>query len=302
MSATPYKNIHVIINPASGQDQPILNILNRVFSQFDVAWHVRVTQADGDGKRMAEEAMQDGADLVVAYGGDGTVMDVAGALIGTDTPLGILPGGTGNALALGLGIPDNLEKAAQLLCSEDTTLHKLDIGEANERYFILRLMTGPGVKMLQYASREMKDRFGNMAYVMAWLRTLSELPEASTYKLTIDGQTEEAQGIACIVANAGNMGSISISDEIDPTDGLIDVIVVDRPESFVQNLAASITGADIEPAIRTWQCESVKIEVDPGQPVTVDGEDCGQTPVSIKLHKQALQVLVPVQGNNNKGE
>ena len=211
-----HKNIHVIINPASGQDEPILNILNRVFHKHDVRWDVSITQADSDGKRLAEAAMKDGADLIVAYGGDGTVMDVASALIGTDTPLGILPGGTGNALALGLGIPDNLEQAAEILCSADTEIHKLDIGQANERYFILRLMTGPGVTMLNYASREMKDRFGNMAYILAWLRTLGELPQASQYKLTVDGETIEVSGIGCVVANAGNMGRISISEAIDP--------------------------------------------------------------------------------------
>ncbi|MGB1287847.1 MAG: diacylglycerol/lipid kinase family protein [Aggregatilineales bacterium] len=303
MSENRYQNIHVIINPASGQDATILNILNRVFHSRGVEWTVSITQKDGDGKRMAEDAMKNDVDLIVAYGGDGTVMDVASALIGTEMPLGILPGGTGNALALGLGIPDNLEQAAELLCSEDSEVHQLDIGQANDRYFVLRLMTGPGVKMLQYASREMKDRFGNLAYILAWIRTLGELPQASQYSLTIDGESVEVDGIACVVANAGNMGRISISEDIDPTDGLLDVIVVDRPEVIMQALAAElIRSENIEPGIKTWQCREVTIEVDNAQPVTVDGEAGGETPVTAKLHPQALKVLVPATTDSNEND
>ena len=72
--APPYKKIHVIINPASGKDEPILNVINRVFRQYDVDWDLSITHASGDATRFAREAVQAGVDLVASYGGDGTLL------------------------------------------------------------------------------------------------------------------------------------------------------------------------------------------------------------------------------------
>ena len=90
------KHIHVVINPASGQDQPILNTINDVFRECGVSWDISVTQQSGDARRFAETAVANGADVVAGYGGDGSVMEVAQGLMGTDIPLAILPGGTAN--------------------------------------------------------------------------------------------------------------------------------------------------------------------------------------------------------------
>src|SRR5690606_33636656 len=101
MSAA-FKHIQVIINPAAGNNEPILNTLNDVFSQYDVFWDVSLTHKAGDGEQLARQAVENGADLVGAYGGDGTVGEVARGLIGSEVPLAVLPGGTGNSLAVSL--------------------------------------------------------------------------------------------------------------------------------------------------------------------------------------------------------
>ena len=110
------ERIHVIINPAAGQDQPILNTLNDVFNQFKVDWEVSITKKFGDATQMARAAAASGVDLVVGYGGDGTQMEVANGVLGSDTPMAILPGGTGNAMAFELNIPRDLRQAAELIC------------------------------------------------------------------------------------------------------------------------------------------------------------------------------------------
>ena len=106
-----FKKIHLIVNPTSGQPKPILHIVNDVLHKHDLDWNVSVTHKDGHGARLAQEAVQAGADLVAAYGGDGTVKDVINGLMAGDVPLAILPGGTGNALAHELNIPRDLEKS-----------------------------------------------------------------------------------------------------------------------------------------------------------------------------------------------
>ena len=107
----PYSKIHVVINPAAGQDEPILNVLNDVFHPAGVDWDISLTHKSGDATRLAAEAAALGVDLVAAYGGDGTQMEVANGLLGTGVPQAILPGGTGNAMAHDLGIGIKLQVA-----------------------------------------------------------------------------------------------------------------------------------------------------------------------------------------------
>ena len=115
----PYPKVHVVINPAAGQDEPILNVLNDVFHTARVNWEISLTHKSGDATRFAAEAAASGVDLVAAYGGDGTQMEVANGLLGTGVPQAILPGGTGNAMAHDLGISLKLREAAALIVSSD---------------------------------------------------------------------------------------------------------------------------------------------------------------------------------------
>ncbi len=81
MPEAPYRRVHVIINPASGGDEPILNVLNDVFRRYDVDWDVSVTHRYGDAAAQARRAVEDGVDLVAGYGGDGTQHEIANALV-----------------------------------------------------------------------------------------------------------------------------------------------------------------------------------------------------------------------------
>ena len=87
-----YKRIQVIINPAAGKNEPILNTLHDVFKDHDVDWDVNITKKAGDGARLAKAALDRGVDLVAAYGGDGTLLDVAEAMVNTGMPMAFLPG------------------------------------------------------------------------------------------------------------------------------------------------------------------------------------------------------------------
>ena len=109
MSESPYKKVHIVINPASGKDEPILNVLNDVFHQHeDIEWTISVTKKYGDATAQAREAAEGGADLVAGYGGDGTQHEIANGILGTAAVMGVLPGGTGNGFATELGTPKEL--------------------------------------------------------------------------------------------------------------------------------------------------------------------------------------------------
>ena len=203
---TPYNHIHVIINPASGKDQAILNTLNRVFKKHTQDWSISITRQSGDATHQAKDAVVNGADLVAGYGGDGTQMEVANGLIGSDVPLAILPGGTGNAMAHELRTPLKLEQAVDLMC-QSRHLRSIDMAHINGTYFMLRAYTG--VEPDQRASRESKDQYGNLAYIGDTMRVLSHPPHA-LYKLTIDGQEIEELGMTCLVLNAGSLGGVDL--------------------------------------------------------------------------------------------
>src|SRR5512139_1023660 len=160
----PYPRIHVIINPAAGHDEPILNVLNDVFHPAGVEWDISITHKFGDATRLAKEAVEMGVDLVAGYGGDGTQMEVANGLLGSGIPLAILPGGTGNAMARDLNIPINLKQAAELIVFSSKR-RAVDLARIGDRVFMLRAYAG--VKSQDAASREDKDKLGQLAYIQA---------------------------------------------------------------------------------------------------------------------------------------
>ncbi len=293
--ASPYAYIHVIINPAAGQDEPMLNILNRVFMEHEVFWDVSITHQYGDGAKHARDALAAGADLIASYGGDGTAVDVANGLIGSTVPQAILPGGTANALAQELGISLNLEEAVRGIFK--SRVETIDLGQANDRYFMLRADMGATTKIMEGASREMKDRYGVLAYIMSVFQTATEA-DAIRLTLTLDGERVETEGIACLIANANKIGTLelTLSPDVSMTDGLLDVFVFNNvAESLLSAVSEVIRRQEgTATTLQHWQVREITIEADPQQPVSADGEEAfGETPITIKVVPQAMKVLVP---------
>ncbi|MBN1284733.1 MAG: NAD(+)/NADH kinase, partial [Anaerolineae bacterium] len=181
--------VHVIINPAKSAKAPVLNILNRVFQEHGAQWDVSVTHGAGDAYRRAQEAAASGVDVVAVYGGDGTVTETASALVGAETPMAILPGGTGNVLAVEFGIPWQLHHAAALACrAAPHRVQAVDMGQvvraggdappAHEQAFMLRASTGFEAAVIEGTERTHKEQFGILAYGIAILQVLREPPAA----------------------------------------------------------------------------------------------------------------------------
>lgn len=314
--AGKYSNVHIIVNPAAGNDEPILNVINDVCHKLDVPWSVHVTQSASDATEMTAAAVQDGADLVVCYGGDGTIMEVINGLVGADVPLGILPGGTGNAVAIELEIPDSLAEALEMTLTSSAR-RSLDLGRVGDLYFILRLFTGIGED--QVATREMKDKYGVLAYPISAFHFLREETDVD-YTLVLDGETVNATGLICYVDNVGSLGGLRPIDilepiridyqsetdrntytaDVDPSDGLLDVILISRSTEQLVALASYLLNiGEAKQRINYWQVKTVRIEADPPQPAWIDGEPCGETPVEIEVVPSAVSVIVPEPGDKN---
>jgi diacylglycerol kinase (ATP) len=290
------KQVYVVVNPAAGQPEPILSVLNKVFTETDVEWRVDVTQKEGDATRLARKAAEQGVDVVAAYGGDGTVMEVVTGLIGSDVVLGILPGGTGDILSVELQIPRSLEEAAKLVGTAKPRVRQLDVGKCDDKYFLLRLQTGLTAHQIGMATREMRDQYGKLAYLIAALRAL---PSAKPirFHFDLDGEEKEFEGVTCMVANAGSVGvsGLSLAPEIHLDDGMLDVLAIrDFDLEALSSLAASIAALpEGATELNHWQARHITIESDPVQPVVADGEDFGETPVTVEAVPQAISVIVP---------
>lgn len=290
------KRIKVIINPAAGKEQPVLAQLNAVFQDRGVDWDIAITKRAGDARRFAEEADGEEFDVVAVYGGDGSVMEAAGGLLGGEVPLAILPGGTANVMAVELGIPNQLEEACELILGPGAHIQRVDMGAIGDTHFILRASAGFEAQMIANADREMKDRIGVFAYGASALGALREA-QASQYRLTLDGEQEELVGVNCVIANSGSLGvpGLSLSPQVSVTDGLLDVFVFKKAdlEVFLSIAASAMGSVDQFDNLQHFQVKTVSVEAEPAQSVQVDGEIVGETPFSVEVIPQGVPIIVP---------
>lgn len=285
-----FKNIQLIINPAAGQDEPILNTLNSVFQDYDVRWQVAVTQESGDAERLTKAAVANGADLVAGYGGDGTLMEVVNGLHGSDVPLGVLPGGTANGLARDMMVPLELEKAARLFC-EGGRVREIDLGICNDKYFMLHAYIG--LQPDHQASREDKDKFGMLGYLGTIVNVIKNTPPVDFF-LTIDEEEIEFNGVICAVVNLIGLGiELPVKEKIDPSDGLLDVFLINKDlAGAVESLRKQELSGDI---FQHYRGRKVHVRSEPAEEIWLDGEDAGETPFYAEAAPKALRVVVPVE-------
>jgi YegS/Rv2252/BmrU family lipid kinase len=290
--ASQYKRVQVIINPASGKNEPILNIINTALAGSGIEWDARITHKFGDATRLAREAVDAGVDLVAGYGGDGTQLEIANGVHGTGVPMAILPGGTGNAMAFELNVPRDLQQAVELIVNSPN-IKTVDLGQISDRVFLLRVYTG--VEAESRASRESKDKYGNLAYVAEGLK-FAVHPSEAHYQLIVDGNEREVTAIMTYIFNAGAAGGISLPElaavEID--DGLLDLYAITKGLRPLRALSEHVFNfGHFETGIYHFQGKEITIDADLPQTVWIDGEEYGPTPITARILPKALDVVVP---------
>ncbi|NTW43492.1 MAG: diacylglycerol kinase family lipid kinase [Anaerolineaceae bacterium] len=273
---------------------------NKVFKEAGHDYDIVLTKERGDGCRLSKQAILDGADIVAAYGGDGTVMEVACGLQNSNIPMAIFPGGTGNILSIELGISQNIESACNLIIKPETSkIRVIDLGGTNDPDmpgFVLRAGVGLEADMLEGTDQELKEKFGIFAYIIGGMQALKEVKE-SLYHLVLDGQSIESKGLTCLIANAGFFGvpGLTLDPKVKVDDGLLDVFVIQKTDlAGLFSLAASVvSGTEKKDAAQHWQVKNVKIEAEPAQATQADGEMWGKSPIELTIQPNALQVIVP---------
>jgi diacylglycerol kinase (ATP) len=303
------RRVYVVANPAGGQGNFDIKELNSRFAAAEIDWEVFFTKKCGDAETLTRRALREGADVVAAYGGDGTVSEVAGAMVGSGVPMAILPGGTANVMSVELGIPLAFGDACNVICYEELTYRPVDVGKVDDGYFLLRLSIGLEARMVEGADRSLKDRLGTLAYGLSALKALAA-PQPIHYEFEIDGQTLSEEGIACIIANSANLGrsGLQLSPDVSVSDGMLDIFVINSANlPTVMTLLTGILSQEakdvvaeeigVEPSqprsVRHWQAKEVRVQSTPASNVQCDGEMIGETPKRVSILPAAVQVVVP---------
>ncbi len=291
---------YVVFNPVAGTVDPD-SAYRRIGEHLDAAgWTYEIYQTTGDESVPAivrEALSQKEYDLLVAAGGDGTVSAVAGGLINSDVPMGLLPTGSGNALARELQIPLQIQGALDLLTGEHAR-RTIDGMQVGDHYFFLSVSVGLSSLVMKETGREQKRNFGWLAYIWTGLRKLLG-HQPGHFWVTIDGKTEHWNAAEVNVANSGAIGmpAFQWGPDIRIDDGRLDVCVV-RARNLLDYLrvAGSIVVGRQRPTphIHCKQAEeSVDVQGDRAFPIQADGEIIGHTEVRVELLPQALTMIVP---------
>jgi diacylglycerol kinase (ATP) len=260
---------------------------------------VETTAAD-PGPLQAHRAVADGADLVMVWGGDGTMIGVAAALEGTGVPLGILPGGTGNLLARNLGIPlDLADAAAVAFTGDDRTIDLLDVALGRGERRVSAVMSGAGWDAEMMAAPEArKRRLGWGAYAIEGVLGLRSKP--MSLRISVDGGPEHRlAGRTVLVANVGMLvAGLMLVPEARPDDGLLDVLVIDptSPADWIRTTAGIITrtGRDTDPSRVRFRGSEVAISTGHVRKRQIDGDLV--TPgsgLNVRVLPRALVIRVP---------
>jgi diacylglycerol kinase (ATP) len=296
----------LIVNPISGPwdvRREIPAILNHLEKH---GWRTTLhrTERPGEATTLARLAVDQGLDAVFVVGGDGTINEIINGLAESPVALGVLPGGTSNVWAKGLGLPTRSPRHLLPLVDAVQTLvparsRRVDLGKANGRYFLQ--WTGLGLDaQVTYAMEprtRRQRRLGALAYVVAGLTTAANMVGIRT-RLTIDGKRIYRRSILIVISNSQLYGGglVRIATDARLDDGLLDVNVFAGTgfASAMRTVLGVITGLHVrDPRHSCYQGHTIHVETDKPMAVHVDGEPYEFTPLDCNVVPRALTVLIP---------
>jgi YegS/Rv2252/BmrU family lipid kinase len=289
----------LITNPAARRAAHFRAAAAAAFERAGVRCDVLLTERPGHGAELAREHCRD-YEAVFSLGGDGTAMEVAGALVGTGIPLGVLAGGTGNLLARAVGIPLDVRRAVPALLEGER--RRIDLGRLPDgRYFAVAAGVGIDARMVRDTPSWMKRRLGVLAYAVTASRAaLGAVIRRDFFRvhLTVDGSVHERQAAAAMVANFGAIlhDRITFGPGIQSDDGVLDACIY-SPRSLRDALRIMwpLLRKDFSSdACMLYQSgRHIRIDTTPRHPVQADGEMVGETPFEVEVQPLAAEFLVP---------
>ncbi len=288
------KSILFVVNPISGtmNKELIIQDVENLIDKDKFTYSIARTAYGGHGAVLATMAAENGTDIVVAIGGDGTVNEIARSLVHTETALGIIPCGSGNGLARHLQIPLEYTKAIKLI--NECQIHRLDYGKINRRPFFCTC--GMGFDATISYKFAASIRRGILMYME---NTLKEITRYKPETYTIEDKTEKFTHKAFLItcANASQYGNnVYIAPEASMSDGLMDITIIEpfsaieAPQLALQLLNGTLTNNG---KIKMFRSKNIHITREHEGVIHCDGDpfQAGRD-ISIEIFPQQLKAII----------
>ncbi len=301
--------VSVIVNPNAGPARrrrparEAVVLAERIIGHLGAEPRILVASGAGAGRDAALAELSRGTDVVCAWGGDGTINEVASAVVERDGILAIVPTGSGNGLARELGIPAHADEALRLSVSGAD--RRIDAAEFDGRLFFNVAGLGLDAAIAHAFAVKTGRRRGLASYLLAVVHGLfTHVP--ARYDLTIDGVERPAAAAAMVtVANSRQWGNGAvIAPGARPDDGWLDVAFVGetRPLVIAARMWRLLNGTiDRMPGVSLTRGRTIRIAANREVPVHLDGEPAGATRASeIRVRPGALRVKVQARGGTEK--
>lgn len=293
------KRVVFILNPISGtrHRDDVEKIALETLSPDQFECDFQYTQYKGHGSELARAAVEGGADIVAAVGGDGTINEVASQLVNTDTVLAVIPHGSGNGLAYHLHIPIDLAKSMQVI----KRMHeeRVDTCQINGRYFFSIAGIGFDAKV---AFDFNQDTHRGFAFYLKHILKNYFHYQPGSYKIEYDGERREDSAFFITFANSSQWGyNVKIAPMASIQDGFVEVCIVKRPKLLLKLLNVDLpmllsSHFDHSNIVQYISCEHLRIEAKDGSSIYlhIDGDAAGIVEnVDVQVVPKSLRILVP---------
>jgi YegS/Rv2252/BmrU family lipid kinase len=293
--------ISLIVNPSAGggRAERALSAVRVALGGYGLEHHVEPTRSLDHARKLAVAAAQSG-ELAVAFGGDGLVGAVAGALVGAPVAsngeggvLGVLPGGRGNDFARMLGIPLTPVAACDVLACG--VVAELDLGRAGDASFVSIASCGIDTAVNRIANQSRIT--GNLVYAVATVRALARWQPAN-FTISIDGGPPRSfSGYTVAAANTGAYGGgMRLAPDASPRDGLLEIVLISHISRlrFLALLPLVARGRHVRLRnVEVLRATSITIDADRPFTVYADGDPLVELPATLTAQPAALKVMVP---------
>jgi YegS/Rv2252/BmrU family lipid kinase len=263
-----------------------------------VSCELRLTTGPGDATGWARDAGDEGFDLIVAMGGDGTLQEVVAgqARAEAKVPVSLIPTGTANVVAIALSLPWLPGPAVETIVAG--RVRRFDVGylPRHDRHFILMAAVGYPARIIEDSSRKLKSVLGAFAYIWAGMRNLFR-PGHARITIVADGKPHSFVAHTVLVTNIGSIGDINlrVSPDTSPHDGVFDLTIISSRTIWDLFLIVARMLSWRRPVprrLRYVRSRELRIETVPPLPVQIDGESLGETPLEAEVLPEAVQLVV----------
>jgi YegS/Rv2252/BmrU family lipid kinase len=285
-----------IVNPFAGisKKKNFPAMVEKRLGNSNVYYKIAYTEYAGHAKELARKGVEEGADIVAAVGGDGTVNEVAGALVGSNTALAIIPGGSGNGLSMHLGIGRNASKALSLL--KNPGYDTIDTCKINDEFFINMAGAGMDAKVAHRTSQNKHRGFIN--YFLDAMK-ISLFYQNETYQVEVDNEVREGKFLSVNVANGSMFGyNFVVAPQASVHDGNMQLVMMHNAPKwmyFLHSWRFFTKSIDRAPFAEIVPAKSVKIKSE--KPIIYHKDGDGFSKQTRELNAEvipkSLKVAVP---------